>query len=279
MLEVRSRDACVVLVHASNPHGLAWLRRVNEDGIDLNRNWIDFSRPPSSAAYEPFHDLLVPADWNGPAWRAATAQLLSRIAGAEARGFQTAVSSGQYTRPSVLPYGGTKPAWSSQRPGAILRDTIPATVRRLAVLGLHTGLGASGYGDPIVMPRTSAEGDRNRRARHRRMPAERRADVCGARVRYPSAAEGAHRASSRSLAGHFTRRRGIRADRDPQDHARCVLRRSARLTGHRLWPRRRSCVSRLSSAWAGAVGFMIALAQTRPISSRRSATPCRRNTP
>jgi len=31
---------------AVNPHGFAWLRRVNEDNVDLNRNFIDFPQPP-----------------------------------------------------------------------------------------------------------------------------------------------------------------------------------------------------------------------------------------
>src|SRR6266702_5858450 len=37
-------DTCVVLVHLVNPWGTAWLRRVNEDNADVNRNYIDFTR-------------------------------------------------------------------------------------------------------------------------------------------------------------------------------------------------------------------------------------------
>jgi len=33
------RGACAVVVHAINPYGFAWLRRVNEDNVDLNRNF------------------------------------------------------------------------------------------------------------------------------------------------------------------------------------------------------------------------------------------------
>ncbi|MEC7204159.1 MAG: DUF2817 domain-containing protein, partial [Pseudomonadota bacterium] len=35
-------DTALVLVHANNPYGFAHQRRVNEDNIDLNRNFIDF---------------------------------------------------------------------------------------------------------------------------------------------------------------------------------------------------------------------------------------------
>jgi hypothetical protein len=34
-------DFAVVLVHAVNPYGFAHLRRVNEDNVDCNRNFID----------------------------------------------------------------------------------------------------------------------------------------------------------------------------------------------------------------------------------------------
>ena len=62
----------VALVHALNPYGFAWLRRVNEDNVDLNRNFRDFTEPPpSSSAYEAVHDWLVPADWDGPARKKA----------------------------------------------------------------------------------------------------------------------------------------------------------------------------------------------------------------
>ena len=36
----------VVLLHAFNPYGFAWVRRVNEDNVDLNRNFVDWSQPP-----------------------------------------------------------------------------------------------------------------------------------------------------------------------------------------------------------------------------------------
>lgn len=53
----------VALVHALNPYGFAWLRRVNEDNVDLNRNFRDFAEPlPSSSAYEAVHNWLVPGD-------------------------------------------------------------------------------------------------------------------------------------------------------------------------------------------------------------------------
>ena len=45
-------DTGALLVHAINPYGFAWTRRVNEDNADLNRNFRDFAMPaPVSPAY------------------------------------------------------------------------------------------------------------------------------------------------------------------------------------------------------------------------------------
>ena len=33
------------LAHAVNPFGFSYCRRVNEDNVDVNRNFVDFSRP------------------------------------------------------------------------------------------------------------------------------------------------------------------------------------------------------------------------------------------
>ncbi|HVC31225.1 MAG TPA: DUF2817 domain-containing protein, partial [Steroidobacteraceae bacterium] len=144
-------SACLLLLHALNPHGFAWLRRVNEDGIDLNRNFIDFSQPlPSSAAYEALHDWLVPADWDGEARRAADAALMAFGQTHGMPALQTAVSGGQYTRPGGLFYGGTRESWSALTLARILTEVLPGTVRRLGVLDLHTGLGPAGYGEPIL---------------------------------------------------------------------------------------------------------------------------------
>jgi len=38
-------DLKVILIHAHNPYGCAWLRRTDHKNIDLNRNYYDFSIP------------------------------------------------------------------------------------------------------------------------------------------------------------------------------------------------------------------------------------------
>ncbi len=164
LYEALPASACAVVIHALNPYGFSWLRRVNEDGIDLNRNFVDFSRPlPSSAAYEPLHEWLVPADWQGSARQQADFAMQGFVQQRGLRAFQSALTGGQYTRPTGLFYGGDKPSWSALKLAEILAQQIPPTARRIAVLDLHSGLGPNGYGEPILVPRSKSDGERARR--------------------------------------------------------------------------------------------------------------------
>jgi hypothetical protein len=166
LLEDRLHEAlppstCLLLLHALNPYGFAWLRRVNEDGVDLNRNFLDFSKLlPSSTAYEALHEWLIPPDWEGEGRRRADAALLSFGQTHGLPALQAAVSGGQYTRPGGLFYGGTRASWSALTLARILTELLPATVRRLGVLDLHTGLGPSGYGEPILDGSSPADRER-----------------------------------------------------------------------------------------------------------------------
>src|SRR6266566_8058396 len=36
-----SKDSALVIVHVLNPYGMAWLRRFNENNVDLNRNFLN----------------------------------------------------------------------------------------------------------------------------------------------------------------------------------------------------------------------------------------------
>lgn len=144
-------SGCLVLLHAINPYGFAWLRRVTEDGVDLNRNFVDFSRPlPPSESYERLHEWLVPTQWQGDVRRAADEALMTYAQQHGMAALQTAVSGGQYTRPGGLFYGGTRETWSARMLLRVLREILPASVRRVVMLDLHTGLGPPAYGEPIL---------------------------------------------------------------------------------------------------------------------------------
>jgi hypothetical protein len=144
---VRDSGVAVLYVHALNPYGFSWWRRVTHENVDLNRNFHDFSRPlPANPAYDEIATMLVPPTWPPPA---ETETALARyIADRGLRAFQQAVSGGQHDHPEGLFYGGRNPTWSQ----VTLRHVLQEHARRCSRLGwidLHTGLGPSGVGERI----------------------------------------------------------------------------------------------------------------------------------
>ncbi len=152
---VREAGVAVVYLHALNPWGFSWWRRVTHENVDLNRNFQDFTQPlPRNPAYDEIAHLLVPETWP-PRWR-DNAALLRFLVTRGVRALQAAVSVGQYTHPSGLFYGGVEPTWSHLALRRVLRDE-GRRAERLAWIDLHTGLGRSGVGERIYAgPRDDA---------------------------------------------------------------------------------------------------------------------------
>lgn len=153
-------DVALILIHAINPWGFAWLRRVNEDNVDVNRNFLDHHAPrPENPGYDRLYDALNPKEL-GEAQLAAT---LGAIADFQkehgATALYTAVSGGQYAHPEGLQYGGREPVWSNR----ILRgvwDESLGDARLVVNVDLHSGLGPSGVG---LLMQTAREQERGAR--------------------------------------------------------------------------------------------------------------------
>ncbi len=137
-------NTAVLMLHALTPWGYAWLRRCDADGVDLNRNVVDFGQAlPENAAYE----LLRPALFLADARQRQSAfaefeQQHGRMA------LEKAISAGQYSDPAGPFYGGKCPAHGRLVVDDLIRK-YSLQQRDLAVIDLHTGLGAYGYGEII----------------------------------------------------------------------------------------------------------------------------------
>jgi hypothetical protein len=152
------QDTAALLVHAVNPYGFAWLRRANEDNVDLNRNWIDFDRPaPVNARYEEIADDLCPPDWSAEAQATSGARLVSWRERHGERAFMQAVMGGQWRHPDGLSYGGAAPSWSRKVLTDVLRSHL-AGAARIAIIDFHTELGPHGYAEPIIHRRRDDPG-------------------------------------------------------------------------------------------------------------------------
>jgi len=139
----------IVLLHALNPYGYAWDRRVNEDNADVNRNFADFRHPPENKPYELLAAEIAPRDISPGAMKVANAKLTEFLKAHGAFALQEAISRGQYKFSDGLYYGGSKESWSAK----MLKDVIAedlSHVERLIVIDFHTGLGAYGAGEMIT---------------------------------------------------------------------------------------------------------------------------------
>ena len=146
--DARPADVRVALVHALNPVGFSWVRRVNEDNVDLNRNFVDWSSPPRNDAYGDIADLLVPADWDEETQATTTAALLDAAGEVGFDRFQEIVSGGQYDHPTGIFHGGSGPVWSHRWLASHLPEIV-GNAKRIGIIDLHTGLGPWGHGELI----------------------------------------------------------------------------------------------------------------------------------
>jgi hypothetical protein len=177
-LETRAPDwspppnAAIVLVHALNPFGFAWVRRWNENNVDLNRNFLDdrnlVATDPkyeeSRAVYQRLMSFLNPASapsrWepyvmkvifqtlsegyhsrlNLPKEDRPSLLAVSTLCKLGLREMKKSLPVGQYQYAHGLFYGGAELEKTTQ----VIRDKLPGWVReaRLVLhIDYHTGLG------------------------------------------------------------------------------------------------------------------------------------------
>ena len=133
------RGTALILVHILNPYGMSWLRRVNENNVDLNRNSLgdeaytgapenyskldSFLNPPSP----PSHDLFL--------FKAALLVVRHGMPS-----LRQAVAGGQYEFPKGLFFGGTGLEQGLQNYQAYLARRL-TSVDRIVAIDVHTGLG------------------------------------------------------------------------------------------------------------------------------------------
>jgi hypothetical protein len=139
----------LVLVHVLNPFGMAWLRRANENNVDLNRNFLKPGEPWRGAPelYRRIDALLNPR--SKPARDFFHLRLALRALRHGVQPLKQAIAEGQYEFPQGLFYGG-----DALQPGpAALLEWLKrnlASASYLFALDLHTGLGAMG-GEMLIL--------------------------------------------------------------------------------------------------------------------------------
>lgn len=156
--DVQQQPLRRVLIHAVNPYGFAQLRRVNEDNIDLNRNFVTRDPGYSGAppGYARLDRLLNPPS---PPSRCEPFRLkaLWHIQRTGLNKLKEDIAGGQYEYPRGLFYGGKAPCAATrivQQHCAEWLGAAPA----VAHIDLHTGLGA--FAKPTLLVDDTAQPQR-----------------------------------------------------------------------------------------------------------------------
>ncbi|MCG8590616.1 MAG: M14 family metallopeptidase [Proteobacteria bacterium] len=149
-------DVALVLIHAVNPYGFAWLRRVNEDNVDINRNFLDHGAGgyPDNPLYEEIFDALNPTAYAEADVQRCLAEILDFTKRVGSTASYQALSGGQYRHPTGMQYGGQAPVWSNRTLRRVWDEHL-AEARLAVQIDLHSGLGPEGVG--LVLQTAAAE--------------------------------------------------------------------------------------------------------------------------
>ncbi|MAM94643.1 M14 family metallopeptidase [Parvibaculum sp.] len=139
----------VLMVHAVNPFGFAWGLRCTENNVDLNRNFLDHTKPhPDNPLYEELHGILCPSSL---AEGDVQKMLIAGARFVERHGqwaLEDAISRGQYTHPDGYHFGGTAPEWSN----LVMREIVTrdlAHAHKVGFIDWHSG--PTGNGELIYL--------------------------------------------------------------------------------------------------------------------------------
>jgi hypothetical protein len=135
----------IVLLHGLNPYGFAERRRWNEDGVDLNRNFLLpgelYSGSPDG--YDELNAFFNPVrsprsrDW-------FLLEALAWIVRYGANRLKRTLAIGQYDYPQGLFFGGQAPSKTQEILAAHLPRWLAGSGNWVTHVDFHTGLGKSG---------------------------------------------------------------------------------------------------------------------------------------
>lgn len=156
------KDTALILVHSLNPYGMAHLRRVNENNVDLNRNFLTHDEEYSGVAEDylrlhhflnpkrmsPFDSFFLRSAWQvlkvgGPSLVHSLGEETVRLDNVMEKLFRPlkrAVTVGQYEYPEGIFFGG----YRREKSGKLYIDWMRKHLRQLEylfVIDVHSGLG------------------------------------------------------------------------------------------------------------------------------------------
>ena len=137
----------VQIIANVNPYGMKYMRRYNENNVDLNRNFIlewdgfDYS---SNKDYPEVKDFLQPEGKIGNAFWHEVGFYLSLGKEAITKGadkVSDALLTGQYEYPQGVYYGGTKDEKSTAYLKTVFNDCLDGEYKNIVHIDIHSGYG------------------------------------------------------------------------------------------------------------------------------------------
>ena len=147
----------VIVVHAVNCWGYAWRSRLTEDGVDLNRNFVDHKSPPRNERYERYRNLTPVVDVSQAGIDAFREGLRRAGEDLDPVARSSGSNGGQYHDPKGITFGGQAPCWSNTTINQLVREHA-GHASKVVVIDWHTGVGAYNdvaylfmhpFGDPL----------------------------------------------------------------------------------------------------------------------------------
>ena len=144
---VDTTDTGILIVANVNPYGMKYMRRYNENNVDLNRNfiedWENFDRS-SNKEYPKVVDFLQPTGKMGNAlWHEAAFYLaLAKEALVTGAGtISDALLTGQYEYPDGVYYGGNGDEKSTTYLKGVFSDCLEGEYENIVHIDIHSGYG------------------------------------------------------------------------------------------------------------------------------------------
>lgn len=140
-------DTGVLVVANVNPYGMKYMRRYNENNVDLNRNFImDWERfdLSSNKDYPKVQSFLEPVGKIGNAFWHEVGFYLSLAKEAIFTGadvISDALLTGQYESPQGVYYGGTGDEASTKYLKGVFNDCLEGEYENIVHIDIHSGYG------------------------------------------------------------------------------------------------------------------------------------------
>ena len=148
-------EDAIIFVHVLNPYGMAWHRRVNENNVDLNRNFLPAGRPYQGASegYHALSTVLNPP--SPPSFDFFTIRAGAKILRYGYNTLKQAITEGQYAFEKGLFFGGQQLEEGPRKYVQWLENHL-SSAEQIFAIDVHTGLGEKGV-DTLLVDLPSAD--------------------------------------------------------------------------------------------------------------------------